>query len=216
MSRITTAFYNNASFKYSLTRRSSSSAVNAYRAPLTGQVGIVDHRRFPVERQTSLGRRMTNAVEAPHKVQMPRGAAELAVCNGMIAGFLLLMHQIDDRLVLDGLQRGGVELRVQQRIELLPASALPGAESCRHDHNERAYVLCSRETLLYIFLLICIFCAKPLYNRQIQLYIVKLPIFTAGKSCIIPNVDKSEDQDTRVCGTFHVCGTILRKCRLFG
>lgn len=53
---------------------------------------------------------MTNAVEAPHKVQMPRGAAELAVCNGMIAGFLLLMHQIDDRLVLDGLQRGGVDL----------------------------------------------------------------------------------------------------------
>ena len=179
MSRITTAFYNNASFKYSLTRRSSSSAVNAYRAPLTGQVGIVDHRRFPVERQTS-------AYAPDRRSPRPR--------------------------------RPSARRRRSFRPESpdAPASALPGAESCRHGHIERAYVLCSRETLFYIFLLICIFCAKPLYNRQIQLYIVKLPIFTAGKSCIIPNVDKSEDQDTRVCGTFHVCGTILRKCRLFG
>ena len=79
---------------------------------LTGQVGIVDHRSFPVEGQAGLGRRMADAVEAPHKVQMPRGAAELAVRNGVIAGFLLLVHQIDDCLVFDGLQRGGIDLSV--------------------------------------------------------------------------------------------------------
>lgn len=62
---------------------------------------------------------MTDAVEAPHKVQMPHGAAELAVRNGVIAGFLLLVHQIHDRLVLDGLQRGGIDLsglKIQTRL----------------------------------------------------------------------------------------------------
>lgn len=186
---------------------------------LAGQVGIVDYRRFPVERQTSLGRRMTNAVKAPHKVQMPRGAAELAVCNGMIAGFLLLVHQIHNRLVFDGLQRGGVDLsglKVQTCLLQL-CRAQKAADMIIT--KGRMFFAHEKRSFIYFYLFVSSVqshCIIAKFNRQIQLYIVKLPIFTAGKSCIIPNVDKSEDQDTRVCGTFHVCGTILRKCRLFG
>ena len=53
-----------------------------------------------MERQTCLCLAVTNSVEAPHKVKMPCGSAELAVCDDMITSLFLLCNEIKDSLIL--------------------------------------------------------------------------------------------------------------------
>ena len=50
-----------------------------------------------------------NAVEPPHKVEVPVTAAELAIGNHLQASGLLLVHQIANGVVLDGLKPLGVK-----------------------------------------------------------------------------------------------------------
>ena len=50
-----------------------------------------------------------NAVESPHKVEVPVTAAKLAISNHLQASGLLLCHQIANGLVLDGLKPLGVK-----------------------------------------------------------------------------------------------------------
>ena len=50
-----------------------------------------------------------NAVEPPHKVEVPVTAAKLAIGNHLQASGLLLVHQVANGLILDGLKAGGVE-----------------------------------------------------------------------------------------------------------
>ena len=50
-----------------------------------------------------------NAVEPPHKVEVPVAAAKLAIGDDLQAGGLLLCHQIANGLVLDGLKPLGIK-----------------------------------------------------------------------------------------------------------
>ena len=52
---------------------------------------------------------MVHAVEAPHEVEMPPAAAEFAVGDHMQAGGLLLGDEFGDGLVLDRLERCGID-----------------------------------------------------------------------------------------------------------
>ncbi len=68
---------------------------------LACQIGIVDHSRFIMEGKSRFGGRMTDAVEGPHKVQMPGTAAELSVRDHMIADLFDLTDQIRDAFIFD-------------------------------------------------------------------------------------------------------------------
>ena len=50
-----------------------------------------------------------NAVKAPHKIEVPVTAAELAIGNHLQAGGLLLVHQVANGLILNGLKPLGVK-----------------------------------------------------------------------------------------------------------
>ena len=51
-----------------------------------------------------------NAVEAPHEVQMPVAAAELAIGDGVITSTLLLLDEAGDFLIFHRGQRSMVDL----------------------------------------------------------------------------------------------------------
>lgn len=53
-------------------------------ADLSGDKGVVNHGCFAVKRQPGLGFLMTGALESPHKIQMPGGAAKLTVGDHMV------------------------------------------------------------------------------------------------------------------------------------
>ena len=55
------------------------------------------------------GRRMVDAVEAPHEIEMPPATTEFAVGDHVQASGLLPSYEFGDRLVFDGLERGGVD-----------------------------------------------------------------------------------------------------------
>ena len=67
-----------------------------------GSLLIVEH--IARTRGTAL-----NAVEPPHKVEVPITAAELAIGDDLQAGGLLLCHQIANSIVLDGLKPLGIK-----------------------------------------------------------------------------------------------------------
>ena len=76
-----------------------------------------------------------DAVEAPQEIEMPPGAAEFAVGDGLQAGRFLLLDDVLDLAVLDRLQRGGVDLafgaalaRLFQRGRPQQAADMIGAE----------------------------------------------------------------------------------------
>ena len=75
---------------------------------LAGEVGVVEHRGLAVEGKSGLGGTVADAVEAPHKVEVPCRAAELAVGDDVVARGFLLGDEIAYCLVLDGLERFGV------------------------------------------------------------------------------------------------------------
>ena len=52
---------------------------------------------------------LVDAMEAPHEIQMPVAAAELAVCDGVEAGALLLFDQPGDLFVFHSGQCGAVD-----------------------------------------------------------------------------------------------------------
>ena len=76
---------------------------------LPRQVGVVDLGSLVVKRQAVLGRGVADALECPHEVKMPGRAAELAVGDEAQAGLLLLRNEVGDALVLNCLQRFGVD-----------------------------------------------------------------------------------------------------------
>ena len=65
-----------------------------------GHKSIIDHRRLSVEGKAGVRFLMADAVESPHKIQMPGSAAELAVSNNMVSGRFLLRHQFGNALIL--------------------------------------------------------------------------------------------------------------------
>ena len=54
-----------------------------------------------MERETRFGRLVADAVKSPHEVQMPCGAAELAVGDDMIAELFLFGYKRADAVVLN-------------------------------------------------------------------------------------------------------------------
>ena len=50
-----------------------------------------------------------NAVEPPHKIEMPVTATKLAIGNHLQTGGLLLVHQVANSLILDGLKPLGIK-----------------------------------------------------------------------------------------------------------
>lgn len=74
------------------------------------------------------------------------------------------MHQIDDRLVLDGLQRGGVDLS-GLKIQTCPLQLCRAQKAADMVISKgRMFFAHEKRSFIYIFLLICIFHAKPLYS----------------------------------------------------
>ena len=65
-----------------------------------------------MERQALLCAAVAHAVESPHKIKVPRGAAELAVGDDVVSGALLLGDQLPDRLILRRFQLVGANLAV--------------------------------------------------------------------------------------------------------
>ncbi len=76
-----------------------------YHGGVGGSLLIVEHSPY--------ARAALNAVESPHKIEVPVAAAKLAIGNHLQAGGLLLGHQIANGIVLDGLKP--------------PASSVPAA-----------------------------------------------------------------------------------------
>ena len=76
---------------------------------LAGQERVVDFGGLVVEGQAVFRGGMADAVERPHEIEMPRGAAELAVGDEAQAGGFLLRDQVGDAFVLDRLEPRGVE-----------------------------------------------------------------------------------------------------------
>ena len=66
--------------------------------------GVVDQGRFAVEADALVGLLMCDALKAPHEVEVPGRAAELAVGDDVIAGRLLLGDELADAVVFDGLE----------------------------------------------------------------------------------------------------------------
>ena len=75
-----------------------------------GDKRVIDLCRLVVERQAVYRRRMADAVEAPHKIEMPCGATELPVGDNAQAGSLLFCDQIEDALVLGRLESVSADL----------------------------------------------------------------------------------------------------------
>ena len=85
---------------------------------------------MPVSMTVALG-----AVEAPEEIEMPPGAAELAVGDGLQADLLLLLDDALDLAVFDRLEVGGADLalgalcpRLLQRCGAQQAADMVGAE----------------------------------------------------------------------------------------
>ena len=74
-----------------------------------GHHGGIGRRLLIMEHITRTRGTALNAIEAPHKVEVPVTTAELAIGDDLQAGGLLLGHQIANGVVLDGLKTGGVE-----------------------------------------------------------------------------------------------------------
>ena len=121
-----------------------------------GKIGVVDHGGLTVEGQSLLRRAVAHALEAPHKVQVPRSAAELAVCNNMVSGGLLLRHQLPDRRVLRGLQRSSVDLPT------LKISA--GLLQCGGAEETANEIIAKRRISFAHTVLLCIKKLVPLYG----------------------------------------------------
>ena len=73
------------------------------------EVGVVDLGGLVVEGQAQVGGAVADARKAPHEVEVPGGAAELAVGDGGQSGGLLLGDEVEDALILHLLERGGVD-----------------------------------------------------------------------------------------------------------
>ena len=71
---------------------------------LSGEEGVINHGSLSLKGKTCLGRLVVNARKAPHKIQMPGCAAELTVCEHVVAGFFLLRNEVQNAAVLDDLQ----------------------------------------------------------------------------------------------------------------
>ena len=63
-----------------------------------------------VEEVTVIQFHFLNAVEAPHEVQMPVAAAELAIGDGVEASSLLLLNEAGDLFIFRSGQGGAVDL----------------------------------------------------------------------------------------------------------
>lgn len=74
-----------------------------------GHGGGVGGGDLVMEGDAMRGGDMIHTVEAPHEIEMPPTAAELAVGDDMQAGGLLLGDELGDEPILDGLQAGGVD-----------------------------------------------------------------------------------------------------------
>lgn len=76
------------------------------------------------------------------------------------------MHQIDDRLVLDGLQRGGVDLS-GLKVQTCLLQLCRAQKAADMIITKGGMFFAHEKRYFYIFLLICIICifhAKPLYS----------------------------------------------------
>lgn len=74
-----------------------------------GQECVVDFGGLVVEGQAVFRGGMADAVERPHEVEVPRGAAELAIGDEAQPSGLLFCDQVGDAFVLDRLERRGVK-----------------------------------------------------------------------------------------------------------
>ena len=74
-----------------------------------GHSGGIGRSDLVVERNTMRGGSMIHTVEAPHEIEMPPAATELAIGDDMQARGLLLGHKLGDKPVLDSLQRRGID-----------------------------------------------------------------------------------------------------------
>ena len=99
-----------------------------------GHKSIIDHRRLSVEGKAGVRFLMADAVESPHKIQMPGSAAELAVSNNMVSGRFLLRHQFGNALILHSFELiGGNGSCFIIGAGLF--SVLPDEESCPRSRN---------------------------------------------------------------------------------
>ena len=88
-------------------------------AHLSCEIGVVKHRGLALKRKSGLGRRVADAVEAPHKIEVPGRAAELTIGDDVVTRRFLLGDEIADGVVLHGLERRGVDpaaLKVGARL----------------------------------------------------------------------------------------------------
>ena len=69
------------------------------------QPGVIDESRLAVEADALVGLLMSDTLEAPHEVEVPGRAAELAVRDDVVAGRLLLGDEFADARVFDGFER---------------------------------------------------------------------------------------------------------------
>lgn len=75
----------------------------------TSNHGGVGRRLLVMEHVARARGAALNAVESPHKIEVPVAAAELAIGDHLQAGGLLLGHQIANGIVLDGLKPLGIK-----------------------------------------------------------------------------------------------------------
>ena len=74
-----------------------------------GHHGGIGRRLLIMEHITRTRGTALNVIEAPHKIEVPVAAAELAIGDHLQAGGLLLGHQIANGIVLDGLKPLGIK-----------------------------------------------------------------------------------------------------------
>ena len=79
-------------------------------ADFSGEVSIIKHRVFTMERQALLRAAVAYTMETPHEIEVPCSAAELAIGDYMVSGSLLLSDQFSDCLILHRLQLIGSNL----------------------------------------------------------------------------------------------------------
>ena len=107
----------------------------AGKAELAGDLDALVAGGDAGERDAGVHDVLLDAVEAPEEIEMPPGAAELAVGDRLQADLLLLLDDALDLAVLDRLERGGVDLalgalraRLLQRGRTQQAADMVGAE----------------------------------------------------------------------------------------
>jgi len=93
--------------------------------------------RHPGEGHAALHGVALDPFEAPQEIEMPPGAAELAVGDGMHTDLLLFFDDMLDFAILDGFQLRGIDrARRERRARVLQRGGTQ--QACRHDRRGKA------------------------------------------------------------------------------